>query len=582
MVALTGRTPQVSYGDLVQVSNANAGIDGTLRQLEAGVGGVKSAVYVSTAGMTVNGKIGAGMAGTAASKELHASGLRSMGLRLDNTQDAVTATITLENGGSNEMRLNSPGFMSFYANATAQGRIDTTGFGIGNVTPTQLIHALKAANAVGAILIQNTTAGTLATAEHQANADTASTQLGVTSSAFTTAGGVALNQGYWKCGGAGGMVVQANNAAGFVAFQTGGTTERARIDNSGNVLVGVASGSNHILKRTAAEAAIVIQFQDTVGTFATLFGADGTAGNAAACALSINKNSSTSRAINAGGTVNASGTDYAEYETKADDCGVVAKGQIVGFDGDGLIVDKFSRAVTFGVKSTNPSYVGGDTWGHTSIVGARPVAPLYQPPAYVGRPRPQTPPAPSTASLPAAPPEVALAPGPDDEDDVARITRIVEFSTRVQQRADLLRARESQVAQFNADQKNYGALLEAYRSALDGWRMDQTDYAVQTKHYQDAYDLLNGKHLAELADWEAQLEAERQKVDRIAYSGKVPLIAKGGQPGDFVVPVAGLDDSIDCVFSKPSSIGIMQYMMAIGQVRRILPDGRPEIAVKVS
>jgi len=95
--------------------------------------------------------------------------------------------------------------------------------------------------------------------------------------------------------------------------------------------------------------------------------------NGAATAMSVGKNSVTSRSINAGGTINASGADYAEYEIKNSTCGVVAKGQIIGFDSNGHITDKWNDSVSFGVKSTNPNIVGGDTWD--SNVGNPPQEP---------------------------------------------------------------------------------------------------------------------------------------------------------------------------------------------------------------
>jgi hypothetical protein len=92
--------------------------------------------------------------------------------------------------------------------------------------------------------------------------------------------------------------------------------------------------------------------------------------------MRINRNNSTSRSINAAGTVNASGADYAEYERKRHDCGNVPKGAVVGFDVNGLVTDKWSASVRFGVKSTDPSYVGGDVWGTPDAIGlAEPVAP---------------------------------------------------------------------------------------------------------------------------------------------------------------------------------------------------------------
>jgi hypothetical protein len=40
----------------------------------------------------------------------------------------------------------------------------------------------------------------------------------------------------------------------------------------------------------------------------------------------------------------------------------IAKGDIVGVDANGLLTNIFADSKSFVVKSTNPSYVGGDTW----------------------------------------------------------------------------------------------------------------------------------------------------------------------------------------------------------------------------
>ena len=71
---------------------------------------------------------------------------------------------------------------------------------------------------------------------------------------------------------------------------------------------------------------------------------------------------STGRSINATGTINASGADYAEYMYKADGCGTIAKGDVVGVDTHGKLTTVFSDAISFVIKSTDPSYVGGDKW----------------------------------------------------------------------------------------------------------------------------------------------------------------------------------------------------------------------------
>jgi hypothetical protein len=76
----------------------------------------------------------------------------------------------------------------------------------------------------------------------------------------------------------------------------------------------------------------------------------------------IGKVVSTGRSINAGGTVNASGADYAEYMVKCSDF-VLSKGDVSGIDANGKLTNVFADAVSFVVKSTDPSYVGNDKWG---------------------------------------------------------------------------------------------------------------------------------------------------------------------------------------------------------------------------
>ena len=122
----------------------------------------------------------------------------------------------------------------------------------------------------------------------------------------------------------------------------------------------------HVRKAGNGKAGNIARFaqendSDSVLMYGRGSGAYG-ASSADAC-MAVATMETSGRSINAGGTINASGADYAEYETKRADCGTIEKGDIVGFDTNGLITDKWTNAVTFGIKSTNPSYVGGDTWG---------------------------------------------------------------------------------------------------------------------------------------------------------------------------------------------------------------------------
>ena len=193
--------------------------------------------------------------------------------------------------------------------------------------------------------------------------------------------------------------------------------------------------------------------------------ASGANPNAALSVMEVTTNSSTGRSISAGGTINASGNDYAEYMLK----GVtdnISKGDIVGIDNEGLLTNIFSDAMSFVVKSTNPSYVGGDAWGN--IVGKRP-----------SRTTDQT------------------------EEDFAPI----------------------------------------------------------------------------LAEFETRLEIERQKVDRIAFSGQVPVNVTGSTVGDYIIPISTEDGKITGqAITNPS---FEQYKISVGKVWKIMEDGRSFIAVKI-
>ena len=198
----------------------------------------------------------------------------------------------------------------------------------------------------------------------------------------------------------------------------------------------------------------------------------------------ITKVTATSRSINAAGTVNVSGADYAEYMTKNGDF-VVAKGDVVGVDADGLLTDVYDDAVTFVIKSTNPSLVGGDDWGIEDMEHPKP-------------------------------PEPSSPPGDD--------------------------ASEEEVA---------------------------------------AYDAAVAAHDA----WTAEFEAKRARVDRIAFSGQVPVNVYGATPSDYIVPVRRMDDGgISAIAVPDASITFEQYRKAVGKVVKILgeDDGRAFVIVKIA
>ena len=142
-------------------------------------------------------------------------------------------------------------------------------------------------------------------------------------------------------------------------------TQAMTLDASGNLLVGPTSGTYHTFRKNVAVDAgnVVFEIQGTGGgTSSIYYSVSGYNANAANAASKFGRDGVTLRSINAGGTVNASGADYAEYMVKCSDF-VLAKGDVAGIDANGKLTNVFADAVSFVVKSTDPSYVGNDKWG---------------------------------------------------------------------------------------------------------------------------------------------------------------------------------------------------------------------------
>ena len=94
---------------------------------------------------------------------------------------------------------------------------------------------------------------------------------------------------------------------------------------------------------------------------ATFYVSAGGGASSSSTSVLIQKHLTTNRSINAAGTVNQNGSDYAEYFHKEGDF-EVAKGDIAGINVNGKITNIYSQAISYCVKSTNPGLVGGDNW----------------------------------------------------------------------------------------------------------------------------------------------------------------------------------------------------------------------------
>ena len=186
-----------------------------------------------------------------------------------------------------------------------------------------------------------------------------------TGSKNTILGGYTGNQG--------GLDIRT--ASNYIVLSDGDGNPRITVDNNGGVGIGTVSpsaqGGYHLITApgsvTTSGTVFLTMAGNATGTARSAYvGIADTGGqNGANSALWVTKVGATGRSISAAGTINALGTDYAEYMVKTGNF-TINKGDICGIDVNGKLTNVFADAISFVVKSTNPSYVGGDRWGAKS------------------------------------------------------------------------------------------------------------------------------------------------------------------------------------------------------------------------
>lgn len=298
--------------------------------------------------------------------------------------------------------------------------------------------------------------------------------------------------------------------AGSLAFHTsyGASPERMRLDSAGNLLLGVTSGATHTVKKGASQGDAQLH---VFGSASFSVGSGSASASASASVMVVSFNTATGRSISAGGTLNASGADYAEYMTKAAGCGTIAPGDVCGVDLAGRLTRNWADAISFVVKSTDPAYVGGDSW--TQHLPPRPEAPGAEPVTPIA-------------------PDLPLG----EDGDAA------------------LAAWRSATAAYSARMAAYPAARAAWQAAADAYARD-------------------------LAAWEAALEAERVKVDRIAFCGQVPVNVTGDfAVGDYLT-AAEDEAGIKAVAVPEADISFDQYRRRLGKVWAVR-DGRAWVDVQ--
>ena len=108
------------------------------------------------------------------------------------------------------------------------------------------------------------------------------------------------------------------------------------------------------------------------------------------------------------------------------------------------------------------------------------------------------------------------------------------------------------------------------------WAEKQATYTAAL----DAHNIAGQQDVEVMAAFDAALEVERQKVDRIAIAGRVPVNVQGAQPGDYILPMQD-GAGIKGVPVHEDDLSMKQYFRAVGRVISIEPDGRAYVMVKV-
>jgi hypothetical protein len=298
------------------------------------------------------------------------SGNVGMGTASPNRTGFTAPVLSITNGTS--------GIIELIGTQTADGTIGQVAFynTSSSVRIAQILGVRSGANNSGALTFQTNNAGTLgerARIDSSGNLLVGTTStLGAKFALYGTAGGTNSNIQITNPGNGTGCLGIQGTSSNFKIYNcyssgTLGTGAGIDIDTSGNVGIGETNpvAALHVSRLAAAAATNALAFTLTrPGTADSLlsYWSDAYSPNGASATLKLGSINATGRSINSTGTNNASGSDYAEYMTKCDDF-VVAKGDVVGVNAEGKLTNVFADAVAFLVKSTNPSFVGGDSWG---------------------------------------------------------------------------------------------------------------------------------------------------------------------------------------------------------------------------
>jgi hypothetical protein len=158
--------------------------------------------------------------------------------------------------------------------------------GIGTSSPSTPLHVTTSTTAFQPVRVQNTNTSSDAVAAFDVLVDGVGGWFSAVSSTNTNVGyggrGSTVTLATNASNTQGGLALMARNAAGYMTFHTGGNTERARIDSSGNVGIGTSSPTYRLhLDNIVTGDGIAIQDGNDSGSVGLYFlnGSDVTVGS---------------------------------------------------------------------------------------------------------------------------------------------------------------------------------------------------------------------------------------------------------------------------------------------------------------